>query len=489
MTWMQQSGAFAAHALQASRALAPMPAQYLLSAIWQGSLLAAGAGLLLKAASRLSAGARFVVWAAVFVLVALLPLGAVPGAWPGAGLVAGVPLAGRPMLQIPSGWAVAIDAAWCLAAAVALSRIASELLRLRRVTKASWRPAPETVPEQVKPLLVSAAGRSGVDLRLSSRVESPCAVGLLHSAILVPEWLWARLGAEELRQIVLHEMAHLRRGDDWSNLLQKLLCALCPLNPALLWVERQLSSEREMACDEAVLEEASSPGSYAACLTGIAEARLQRERLELAPSAWRRPSELTRRVQGILDRRRRLGPLLSGGVVGLSLVLLLLAAGELARSPRIVSFTAPEGNAELAASARPVSSDRASLYRQAALRANGPAANRALGAQRPTPARLEEATFTYFRFSASARGAIRPRALSRAGMRPAAWRRQTAGREPRMFSRTVSYRSQRSSAWLVLAWPLPQMSVEAFFPAELMLAPQPQFLTLQTPTRWIVFKI
>lgn len=478
MTWIQQCGAIAVHALGAARSLTPLPAEYLLSAIWQGGLLAAGAGLLLRAGPRLSAGARFILWAAVFVLVALLPLLAVPGAWLLSGPATGAAFAGRSMLHLRPGWALAIDAAWCAAAAASLVRTAADLLRMRSLSKDARPPAAESIPQEVKGLLASAPGRRSraVALRLSSRVDSPCAVGLFDSAILVPEWLWAKLGPEELKQIVLHEMAHLRRGDDWSNLLQKLLCALCPLNPALLWVERRLCFEREMACDDAVLEATCSPRSYAACLTGIAEARLRRKPLTLAPSAWQRPSELTRRVQGILDRKGRLRPLLSAGVVSASLVLLLLAAGELARSPQIISFTTAPGNGGEAA-ARPLRADAGSLYRQAALR------NRPLA----PAARLREATFSYSRLSPAGRGALRPRPAHPTGLRRAAWRQQAAEGEQRIMFSQASGRS----AWLVFAWwqPLQQDSIDRTLPAGLILAPQPQFLTFESPTGWIVFKI
>ena len=49
---------------------------------------------------------------------------------------------------------------------------------------------------------------------------------------------------------MLHEAGHLRRRDDWMNLLQKVGLVLLPLNPVLMWIERRLCLERELACDE-----------------------------------------------------------------------------------------------------------------------------------------------------------------------------------------------------------------------------------------------
>ena len=119
-------------------------------------------------------------------------------------------------------------------------------------------------------------------------------------------------------------MAHLDRGDDWTNLLQKLLRALCPLNPALFWAERHLCREREQACDDAVLDAAGNARAYATCLTKLAENRLVRRVTSLAPGMWQRHSELAGRVENILHRRRSCWPLVfswpgSGRAGGFSL--------------------------------------------------------------------------------------------------------------------------------------------------------------------------
>ncbi len=47
-------------------------------------------------------------------------------------------------------------------------------------------------------------------------------IGFFAPRILIPEWLYLRLTPGELEQVVLHEAEHLRRRDDWTNLLQKL---------------------------------------------------------------------------------------------------------------------------------------------------------------------------------------------------------------------------------------------------------------------------
>jgi len=82
---------------------------------------------------------------------------------------------------------------------------------------------------------VAAWGRGTVEICTTTSLQRPSVIGFTKPRILIPDWLFARLTAGELEQIVLHEAEHLRRRDDWTNLLQKICLALFPLNPGLVW--------------------------------------------------------------------------------------------------------------------------------------------------------------------------------------------------------------------------------------------------------------
>ena len=104
-----------------------------------------------------------------------------------------------------------------------------------------------------------------------------------------------------MAQIVLHELEHLRRRDDWLNLIQKVGLVFFPLNPGLLWVDRKLSVERELACDAGVVASTAQPFEYARCLTRLAEHRSRYRRLALSLAAWSRQSEVGRRIMSLLQ--------------------------------------------------------------------------------------------------------------------------------------------------------------------------------------------
>jgi hypothetical protein len=144
-------------------------------------------------------------------------------------------------------------------------------------------------------------------------------------------------------------MEHLRRRDDWMNLLQRVALVLFPLNPALVWLDRRLASERELACDDGVLAATHMPRAYATCLASIAERRLERKlhrrvfALALgalgAGGVLRNRPEFSRRIEGILDRRRGAGPARAGAIAAALVVGVVGAGAGLARSPELVSFS------------------------------------------------------------------------------------------------------------------------------------------------------
>jgi hypothetical protein len=144
-------------------------------------------------------------------------------------------------------------------------------------------------------------------------------------------------------QIVLHELEHLRRKDDWLNLMQKVGLVLFPLNPGLLWVDRKLAIERELACDASVVASTTQPLAYARCLARLAEHRSQYRKLAVSLAAWGRQSELGRRVLSLVQpantwssRHARFATLL---------LVLVLAGGsaEMARVPHFVTFADSPG--------------------------------------------------------------------------------------------------------------------------------------------------
>jgi beta-lactamase regulating signal transducer with metallopeptidase domain len=141
-----------------------------------------------------------------------------------------------------------------------------------------------------------------VSVLVSQRLEVPTAIGFYKPAIILPKWLLESTPAEELKYILLHELAHLRRRDDWTNLAQKILKALLFFLPSVWWIERRLSLDREMACDDAVLAHSGSPRGYAECLARVAERSFLRRQIALAQAVVGRVARFVRAGVSKLQR-------------------------------------------------------------------------------------------------------------------------------------------------------------------------------------------
>jgi beta-lactamase regulating signal transducer with metallopeptidase domain len=250
----------------------------------------------------------------------------------------------HPLIQISDRWSLAIAGLWLLLALARAVDLGIHTARLRKL----WKTA-----TPVSATFFESENRTNCKFEVCTtrELDRPSVIGFFAPRILIPEWLIERLTQQELEQVVLHEAEHLRRRDDWTNLLQKLCLVVFPLNPALAFVERRLCREREMACDEGVVRRTQAPRAYAACLAGLAERHMEHraEALSfgarakaLTLSAFERRPELARRVHSILARRSAIDPSLSRALVGAVGFALVVGAVALARCPQLVAFVPAE---------------------------------------------------------------------------------------------------------------------------------------------------
>jgi hypothetical protein len=131
----------------------------------------------------------------------------------------------------------------------------------------------------------------------------------------------------------------LGRWDDWTNLAQKLIKAVFFFHPAVWWIERNLSLEREMACDDAVLAETENPRAYAECLAHLAERSFIQRSVALAQAAIGRIRQTTIRVAEILNptRARKSNSIAKPAVcmvAGFAVASVLLVS----KAPQLIAF-------------------------------------------------------------------------------------------------------------------------------------------------------
>ncbi len=161
----------------------------------------------------------------------------------------------------------------------------------------------------------------------STDVYCAAVLGLNRPLIAVAPDAIDRLTDDELDQIVLHEYAHIQRRDDLAIVAQRIISAVAGLHPAVWWLDRALTIDREVACDDWVVTYAGARTRYARCLVELASSARSRRR-SLAPGALFSRSQLSIRVAALLDSRRSVAlvPSRATFLVALPAVLVLVVA-------------------------------------------------------------------------------------------------------------------------------------------------------------------
>jgi len=347
--------------------VAQISVERILNALPEGFLIAIFAWVLLRVLRRQNSGTRFAVWFLALLTVAALPVlgGIGEGRGPLAGMSSfmssGMASANswgslRPAIMIPGRWALFVFVAWALGACVAIMRLVVGLWRLRRLRRSCT----PIVVADLDPALrktVDAIGASGpvgsglftsrpITIATSECVRVPAAIGFWKRTIVLPAWALRELPAQDLNVILLHEFAHLRRWDDWTNLIQKIVRALFFFHPAVWWIEKRISVEREMACDDAVLAETANPHGYATCLVSLLERslahrpahRLTDKRWSMAQAAVHRAREASLRLAQILDKNRPAATRVWKPALAMVGVFSMVCLMALPHAPQFVGF-------------------------------------------------------------------------------------------------------------------------------------------------------
>ncbi len=105
----------------------------------------------------------------------------------------------------------------------------------------------------------------------SGQVAMPMTIGSLKPLVILPTDLADDLSQSEFESVVAHELAHVKRWDYLTNMLQRGVQAYLFFHPAVWFICKQLTIERELACDDWAVK-TCEPRRYASCLTKLVEA-------------------------------------------------------------------------------------------------------------------------------------------------------------------------------------------------------------------------
>jgi bla regulator protein BlaR1 len=272
--------------------------------LWQSTLFAAGAGLIVLLLRSNRAEVRYRIWL-IASLKFLIPFSLLIGSglqvrWRRAPAEAhpaffsvldrvGEPFAARAPLVYPprirpSPVPFAVGAVWLLGFAGASI---PWFRRWRRVRHARRAASP-----------VDWEGR--IPVMSSPALFEPGVYGIFRPVLLLPAGIVGRLTAPQLRSIIAHELCHVRRRDNLGAAIHMFVETVFWFHPLVWWIGARLLEERERACDEHVLAQGSHPGDYAEGILNVCKFYVESP---LACVSGVSGSNLKHRIEAIMTNR------------------------------------------------------------------------------------------------------------------------------------------------------------------------------------------
>jgi prepilin-type processing-associated H-X9-DG protein len=310
---------------------------FLLALLWKATLLLASASVVAIALRRASAALRHLVWLLGLGGLLVLPIAmATLPSWHArfarqpalfgdilpAGFLAGV----RSVATEPAGfiaapksaaierassfrWPIFSMAVWFAGSAVFAARTVCGLCQLPRLSRRSTICSRGSALASLLDECAAHIGiRGPVELRIVDRaLAMPMTWGCRRPIILIPPHA-VSWGIERSRAVLLHELAHVRRGDWPGALLSAAACALFWFHP-LVWIAaKALRYESERAADDTVIRAGMKPARFSAELLAILQStrsldpqsRNIQTMIPAIPMA--QPATVERRIRALLDQ-------------------------------------------------------------------------------------------------------------------------------------------------------------------------------------------
>jgi bla regulator protein BlaR1 len=265
--------------------------------LWQSTMFAAAAGLLVLALRKNPAGLRHSLWlvASMKFLVPvswLVALGGLfawrhlpPSSTPG-GLniveVVGQPFTGATSVVHPSVvasrefWSLShltplLLGLWLCGFVVVLSLWIARWWRISAAARRALLLSDGRELAALRRLEQLAGMPRAMDILLSQSSIEPGVFGVVRPALLWPHRISEQLDDAHLEAVLAHELCHVRRRDNLAAWLHMFVEAVFWFHPLVWWMGGRLIEERERACDEAVIEFGSHRHTYAESILKVCE--------------------------------------------------------------------------------------------------------------------------------------------------------------------------------------------------------------------------
>jgi HEAT repeat protein/beta-lactamase regulating signal transducer with metallopeptidase domain len=172
------------------------------------------------------------------------------------------------LARLPFSPATGLLALWAVGALILLARLVVGLVTVNRIAERATEVTDDAWRNLTDRAIRALDVRVPVEVRRSDEVAMPFATGLVRPIIVLPAntdtW-----NPQQREAVLLHELAHISRGDLAMNVLSHVMRAAYWVNPLAWLAAHRLRVEGEKACDDAVIRGGARPSEYADHLLSI----------------------------------------------------------------------------------------------------------------------------------------------------------------------------------------------------------------------------
>lgn len=281
--------------------------------VWQGALIAMIAAIVLRLLANRSAESRYTVSVAAMLLMLVAPvitfmfyaqtghatlkLLRIISNSVKASAHSGVQSA--TLAAATTSWTQWIVLAWIFGVLICSIRLIAGWTMSRSLTKAGTSAVPSEIQQSFNEVMERLAMTTPVRLLASLRIDTPVAIGWLRPVVLLPLTAITGLDEAQLRAVLAHELAHIRRHDFLVNLLQRGVESILFYHPAVWWLSARIRSEREHCCDDLAVQISGNRLVYAEALIELERVRTAAPELAVAATG----GNLTQRIRRVLGYR------------------------------------------------------------------------------------------------------------------------------------------------------------------------------------------
>jgi beta-lactamase regulating signal transducer with metallopeptidase domain len=140
-----------------------------------------------------------------------------------------------------------------------------------------------------------------VPVRVTPAGLTPGVFGVFKPVLILPHAVMHELSASQIQAVLAHEMCHIRRRDNLTAAIHKLIEVIFWFHPLVWWIGANLLREREAACDESVIEDGHEQVVYAESLLHVCRLGVTARFAGVAASSG---GDLKQRMTSILSPER-----------------------------------------------------------------------------------------------------------------------------------------------------------------------------------------